>query len=370
MPSHISPTKPSSAPSSASGLPARFNTEVFRKVWNGQSSFGEGSKGPSIKRLQEALEELGFKVGGADGAFGAKTATGLKAIQKEAGLPQSGRLDKDTLRVLVKRLEKKPAAKPESAPAGSAGLSNSRFSGNAQLREVLAGKRTIQTGTKSEAAKAVQASLLDMGFYLDGGADGAFGAQSAKALRNFQTHASSKYPEVTVTGKLDAATLRALDALAPKKGELGQTLNIPKPLYDGKPVRIVVVKNEHRTYLFDKNGKLTDIFANAIGSKGNETETGLKVVRTKLDEAASKQAGKELWGSEQTFGKRILDLSWADGSSSGEELHGTYEYATLGSNPSHGCMRHANESILKMFDAVSVGDRVAVVESATDRRLG
>jgi hypothetical protein len=95
--------------------------------------------------------------------------------------------------------------------------------------------------------------------------------------------------------------------LAPAAGSDGQTKNIPVPFYDGKPVRVVVLRDEHRTFLFDQQGKLERVFMNAAGAKDSPTHDGYKVVTTKLDDATSTQAGIELWGK-SIFGARILDL--------------------------------------------------------------
>lgn len=247
-------------------------------------------------------------------------------------------------------------------------LLNERFAGDGQLGQVLAGGASIGNGTKGEGVKKFQQAMCDMGFALPGSADGSFGPQTAKAVRNFQVNASKMFPGVKPTGVIDAATLRALDQLAPAPGQQGQTKNIPVPFYDGKPVRVVVLKDEHRTFLFDKNGKLESIFQNAVGAKATSTDEGLKKVTTKLDERASVDLGQRLWGG-AVFGPRILDLSWSDGRRSGEELHGTSAPKQLGEDVSHGCVRHSNTDILKLYDALSVGDGVAIVSGLKDPHL-
>jgi hypothetical protein len=41
----------------------------------------------------------------------------------------------------------------------------------------------------------------------------------------------------------------------------------------------------------------------------------------------------------------------------------------MGKDVSHGCVRHYNEDIVTIFDAVAVGDYVAIVSSVSDSRL-
>ncbi|MBJ6759270.1 L,D-transpeptidase family protein [Myxococcaceae bacterium JPH2] len=252
----------------------------------------------------------------------------------------------------------------------AAPLAHARFTGLPQLADVAAGGRVLGPGSRGEGLRAVQAALLDMGFALLSGADGIHGPDTTRALRNFQVHARSKFPDVRSTGVLDTATLRALDALAPARGTRGQSRHVPIPLYEGQPVRIVVALREHRTFLFDPEGRLLDIFPNAAGTVATPTHRGLKVVRAKLDQVAAEAAGARLWNDRHVFGVRILDLSWANGGHSGEELHGTSAPALLGGDVSHGCVRHDNEHIVAMYDALSVGDRVAVVETVDDPNLG
>ncbi|NTX52614.1 murein L,D-transpeptidase [Myxococcus sp. CA039A] len=249
-------------------------------------------------------------------------------------------------------------------------LGNARFTGLPQLVDVASGQQVLGSGSRGDGPRAVQTALLKMGFALHGGADGQFGPQTVRALRNFQVHARRDFPSVKPTGVLDAPTLRALDALAPEPGMRGQSRGTPPALYDGQPVRVVVALREHRTFLYDAEGRLLDIFPNASGTSATPTRAGLKVIRARLDQAAAEAAGARLWNDRHVFGTRILDLSWADGRHSAEELHGTNAPALLGADVSHGCIRHSNEAIIVLHDALSAGDRVAIVEHVDDPHLG
>jgi hypothetical protein len=256
-----------------------------------------------------------------------------------------------------------------TTPADSTSLRNGRFAAEPELAQVLTGRATLGRNARGTGAQSVQQALIDMGFSLHGGADGAFGPQSLKAVRNFQVHAQAAFPDVQPTGVVDAATLRALDTLAPLPKQRGQLHNVPVPRYDGTPLRVLVVKNEHRTFLFDAQGGLQGIFGNAVGARATPTDRGLKKVSAKLGAAAARALGLKLWGG-LVYGPCIIDLSWADGSRSGEELHGTNAPTRLGEDVSHGCIRHDNAAILVLFEAVKVGDWVAVVDSVRDARLG
>lgn len=58
--------------------------------------------GLSLRDAQARLNELGYNAGTPDGAMGGKTASALRAFQKDRGIAQSGRLDAATMAELSK----------------------------------------------------------------------------------------------------------------------------------------------------------------------------------------------------------------------------------------------------------------------------
>jgi peptidoglycan hydrolase-like protein with peptidoglycan-binding domain len=340
-----------------------------------------------------SLLRVNLGAGGANrGLFGPGTEGAVSELQRQVGLQVTGKIDANTLLALDNELVKARTpvtppvvtppvvTPPVTPPTGT--VAHPRFASIAAFADVAAARTVMRAGDTGPAVAALQQALLDMGFNMMSlrndvgvsGVDGAWGDQTTTALKNFQIHAKKKHPSVAVNGNLDAATLRALEALAPAPGkkawETGEPNHAPVAKWNGtQALRIVTVKDEHRTFLFDTSGKCTGIFANAHGTAGSETDTGLKKIRTKLDEPAAQATGTQLWGTPRAFGQRILDLQWASGSSSGEELHGTFDYRNMGKNVSHGCVRHYNEDIITMFNAVSVGEHVAIVTSVDDPML-
>ncbi len=258
-----------------------------------------------------------------------------------------------------------------SARAESSAVPNplvlERFRQDKQLLGIIAGK-SLKRGSRGSGVKALQSAFIDMGFLLPNTADGIFGKQTAKAVRNFQIHASKWFADVTITSVVDGKTMIALDKLAPAEGVSGQSQRIPTPHFKGTRLRVLVVKDEHRTFLYDKHGTFHRVYMNAVGAAATPTATGLKVISAKLDEDAAKELGERLWGG-PVFGARILDLTWANGKRSGEELHGTISPEALGEDVSHGCIRHANADIMAMYEELPVGAKVAIVEKASDPDL-
>ncbi len=316
--------------------------------------------------------------------FGPGTETAIKAFQTANNLPSNGLVDEATARALDAALAATRPTPPAPPTPPSTGV-HPRFAGDAVLDDVRAGNATIGSGAHGPHVMKVQQALLDMGFsmrpytggggVLVGGIDGAWGGQCDTCLKNFQAHARATFPQVRVTGVVDQATLLALDALAPAAGttsaSLGQPGHAPAPFWNGaQQLRVVVVKDQHRTFLFDAQGQVAGIFSNAVGAQGTATHDGLKKVTGFLDEQGCKKASQRLWGNDNSFGKRLVDLSWVSNpSQSGEEMHGTFNYKDMGKDVSHGCMRHYNEDVLLLYQALKLGNLVAVVNSIDDPRL-
>lgn len=73
--------------------------DAFVKTVMGWYGYGarKGSKGASVKRIQQCLIDRGFLGGGADGSFGPKTETAVNALQTACGLVETGFVDARTL---------------------------------------------------------------------------------------------------------------------------------------------------------------------------------------------------------------------------------------------------------------------------------
>ena len=81
-----------------------------------------GSRGEEVQSMQEALNQLGYDCGTADGIFGTKTEEAVRAFQADNGLVVDGVAGKNTLAALhnltVKPSVGAPAAAPADSPSG------------------------------------------------------------------------------------------------------------------------------------------------------------------------------------------------------------------------------------------------------------
>ena len=64
------------------------------------ASLARGDRGAEVEALQARLNAVGFPAGSADGQFGGKTESAVRAFQAAAGLPETGEADAETRRLL------------------------------------------------------------------------------------------------------------------------------------------------------------------------------------------------------------------------------------------------------------------------------
>jgi peptidoglycan hydrolase-like protein with peptidoglycan-binding domain len=129
-----------------------------------------GSQGTLVKALQQALIAAGVSIrGGADGSFGAATATALQAFQTAKGIAASGTVDDATAAALGLGVA---ASATPAAPAAPAASSNPYVG--------------LKMGAQGDRVKDLQRALIQTGLVLRGGADGSFGLATKTALTSFQ----------------------------------------------------------------------------------------------------------------------------------------------------------------------------------------
>ncbi|MEK7251733.1 MAG: peptidoglycan-binding protein [Actinomycetota bacterium] len=141
----------------AEGLPA--SGAVDQTTWDRLAAasvlFGPGARGTGVVEIQTRLAALGFSPGPADGKYGQRTATAMKAFQTSAALPVTGVTDAATLAAL------------RAADAGP-------------------GDTVLRRGDEGAAVLAFQTRLARVGFG-PGTLDGKFGARTETAVARFQT---------------------------------------------------------------------------------------------------------------------------------------------------------------------------------------
>lgn len=142
----------------------------------------------------------------------------------------------------------------------------------------------------------------------------------------------------------------------------------------------VIVKGVHRNatvvidlsknilYKYDKEGKATDAYLVASGSKATPSTPGLKVV-THVEKYPYKSAPPttKRYKNPIAYGPRVICLNTLDPKTgkqgqTGEFIHGNNDPKSIGKYVSQGCIRMDNEVIKKLANEVKQGDLILVIE--------
>ena len=163
-----------------------------------------GCRGEEVRELQQALIDLGYLKGTADGIFGNNTENAVRAFQKKNRMNVDGLAGKKTREKILNQAEKKKkpestaAPKPENTPEPTATPkpSGGVFGGN---------YKTLRSGDRGKRVTILQNALISVGS-MKGEADGIFGKKTVTAVRKFQ-----KSKKLTVDGIAGKKTLLALE---------------------------------------------------------------------------------------------------------------------------------------------------------------
>ena len=120
-----------------------------------------GSRGDSVRALQEKLNALGYNCGAPDGIFGSGTVSAVKAFQRDKGLSADGIAGSRTLDAIN-----------GSAPSENTGSTPANYT-------------MLKKGSRGSDVKELQQRLNELD-YSCGTPDGIFGAGTEEAVRKFQ----------------------------------------------------------------------------------------------------------------------------------------------------------------------------------------
>ncbi len=217
----------------------RILSIVFLGIWLCAQSFSaalayesstlyNGSRGEEVRELQQALIDLGFLKGTADGVFGNKTEIAVRNFQKKNKLSIDGLAGKKTRQLILSKAQaknKKATATPTPAPAAKTASASSKASSSSSAGQesssLFGTYETVRFGDRGDRVKTLQRALITLG-YLTGSADGVYGKQTRKAVTAYQRH--EKLEADGVAGK---KTLKAVQASLSSGGSGSTATPVP-----------------------------------------------------------------------------------------------------------------------------------------------
>jgi lipoprotein-anchoring transpeptidase ErfK/SrfK len=168
---------------------------------------------------------------------------------------------------------------------------------------------------------------------------------------------------------------------AKRNGLLDSSLELSATIKTGTPQKapmiVVVDQGQHVTHVLqNQNGDLVEVFraANTTGKKSTPTPNGRMQVADKRWDPEWKppvsiDAQQKKVESYSKDKHNPLGVAWLGLNQGCIGLHGTNDPAKIGRCASHGCVRHRNEDIKKLYGLVPVGTPVYIVAKYTGTRL-
>ena len=193
-----------------------------------------GSRGEEVHVLQQALIDLGYLKGTADGVFGNRTENAVRAFQKKNRLEVDGLAGNKTREQILRMAEEKFNPKPtNTAKTGKTAKASAtpkpsktpvptatpKPNGNLFNGDYTA----IRFGNRGDRVKLLQNALISVGC-MSAKADGIFGNQTLTAVKQFQ-----RSKKLSLDGVAGRKTLAALE-----KAYAG-TSSTPAPAITAKP---------------------------------------------------------------------------------------------------------------------------------------
>ena len=227
------------------------------------------------------------------------------------------------------------------------------FSSEPTLAKIAAGAAPAlaRGAPRSEAVKTAQLALFSLGVLKDRvGIDGAFGPKTEAAVKAFQKNAG-----VVQSGKIDAATLRALDDASSRQIATlkGQTLPNGSKKGTYRIVADISDPTKTRLYVLGKNDQVAARYLTSPGTaefptRGDSFKLQEPMVRRPWNPPSSSWARNAKTvppGLDNPMGIAKLPLG-----EYAEYIHGipAYEEADLGHAASHGCLRVSGSNILEL----------------------
>ena len=231
---------------------ARTLLSVCLSVWIGflsvlpafayeSTTLYNGSKGDDVRELQQALIDLGYLKGTADGIFGNKTEIAVRKFQKANKLSVDGLAGLTTRELILKKAQSKksasaataaPATETPATPAPdtsartvssepvSTAKSASASSGGQETSSLFGSYAVISYGSKGDRVKSLQQALITLG-YLTGTPDGIFGSKTRTAVKAFQ-----RSKKLTADGVAGKKTLTAIQSSLAGGGSSGSDSSV------------------------------------------------------------------------------------------------------------------------------------------------
>ena len=153
-----------------------------------------GDENSDVKKLQQALNILGYYDGKIDGIYGDGTTKAVTQYQKDEGLEADGYAGTSTVTSIFGSCSKTSMTtqpEPGSSASSSSSSSSSKYSTVSSISEIGSAPGTSREGDSGSNVVKLQQALECLGYY-DGAIDGVYGEGTVSAVKQFQKKRNMK----------------------------------------------------------------------------------------------------------------------------------------------------------------------------------
>ena len=210
-----------------------------------------GDSNSDVKKLQQALDILGYYSGKIDGIYGEGTTKAVKAYQKDKGLTADGYAGERTVASIFGSCSSKSLT-TQSAPGSSESSSASASKANtvSSIEAIGSAPKTSEKGDSGSDVVKLQQALECLGYY-NGEIDGKYGDGTVAAVKKFQSKRNMK-----ADGIAGPSTIRVLFGEdAADSGSSSKTYKTETPDWFADNMTRVIPKNARFTIKDVATGK-------------------------------------------------------------------------------------------------------------------
>ncbi len=214
MKKYVKTGSSSSAASSSSSSSSQSSVSAkIKALGTAPGIMRVGDHNSDVKKLQQALEILGYYDGKIDGKYGSGTTAAVKAYQKAKGLTADGSAGERTIKSLFGSVNPKSLTTQKAPGSSSATTSSSSSSSSStkskyptvdSISKIGSAPATSKKGDSGTKVVKLQQALECLGYY-DGAIDGDYGNATYNAVKKFQQKRGMK-----ADGVAGSSTIRIL----------------------------------------------------------------------------------------------------------------------------------------------------------------